>query len=221
RRRSRGRAWPAARCRRPRGAWRSTACRCCAGTSRGRSRPRRRRWRCPAGGRDGPRAPGAACGCARPRRDRDPGSAPATPPAWPGGPASARAGRRRGWWGARCSRVSRVVSRIERISFAHPSQAVLSAGVTTPERARSFGAPAAASAAHRPGYPTAAVAGALAPVAGGPLRLLDLAAGTRMLTQALVDRGEVTAVEPDAAMLAELRSGLPGVRALEGTAEAI
>jgi SAM-dependent methyltransferase len=113
------------------------------------------------------------------------------------------------------------VSRIERISFAHPSQAVRSAGVTTPERARSFGAAAAAYAAHRPGYPAAAVDWALAPVAGGPLRLLDLAAGTGKLTQALVDRGEVTAVEPDAAMLAELRSRLPGVRALEGTAEAI
>lgn len=93
--------------------------------------------------------------------------------------------------------------------------------MTTSSRARSFGAAAAAYAEHRPGYPAEAVEWALAPVAGAPLRLLDLAAGTGKLTEALLPRGEVTAVEPDPAMLAELQARLPGVEALEGSAEAI
>jgi SAM-dependent methyltransferase len=93
--------------------------------------------------------------------------------------------------------------------------------VTISSRARSFGAAAAAYAQHRPGYPDAAVDWALEPVAGGILRLLDLAAGTGKLTEALLPRGTVTAVEPDPAMLAELRARFPGVDALEGSAEAI
>jgi SAM-dependent methyltransferase len=93
--------------------------------------------------------------------------------------------------------------------------------VTTSSRARSFGTAAAAYAEHRPGYPAAAVDWVLAPVGGGRLRLLDLAAGTGKLTEALPARGEVTAVEPDPAMLAQLRARFPGVTALEGTAEAI
>ncbi|TWF77872.1 methyltransferase family protein [Pseudonocardia hierapolitana] len=93
--------------------------------------------------------------------------------------------------------------------------------MTSSSRARSFGAAAAAYAQHRPGYPAAAVDWALAPVAGGALRLLDLAAGTGKLTEGLITRGTVTAVEPDPAMLAQLRARFPGVDALEGSAEAI
>jgi SAM-dependent methyltransferase len=93
--------------------------------------------------------------------------------------------------------------------------------VTPSSRARSFGAAAAAYAEHRPGYPADAVDWALEQVAGGPLRLLDLAAGTGKLTEGLVARGAVTAVEPDPAMLAELRARFPGVDALEGSAESI
>jgi SAM-dependent methyltransferase len=68
------------------------------------------------------------------------------------------------------------------------------AGVT--ERARSFGAVAAAYAEHRPGYPAAAVAWALAPAPGSDV--LDLGAGTGKLTEALVGRPgvRVTAVDP-------------------------
>ena len=52
--------------------------------------------------------------------------------------------------------------------------------------------------------------------------MVDLGAGTGKLTAALVTLGaEVIAVEPDAAMLAELRAALPAVRALPGNAEAI
>ena len=52
--------------------------------------------------------------------------------------------------------------------------------------------------------------------------MLDLAAGTGKLTATLAGLGaEVTAVEPDPAMLAELRRRLPSVRALPGRAEEI
>ncbi|WP_344048314.1 class I SAM-dependent methyltransferase [Nocardioides panacihumi] len=84
----------------------------------------------------------------------------------------------------------------------------------------SFGAAAAAYAEHRPDYAPAAVRWALA-AAPGP-RVLDLGAGTGKLTQVLVAVGaDVTAVEPDAAMLAELRRRLPGVPAMTGRAEEI
>ncbi|MFB4302868.1 class I SAM-dependent methyltransferase [Actinomadura sp. NTSP31] len=93
-------------------------------------------------------------------------------------------------------------------------------------RASSFGGSAAAYARERPDYPDAAVTWALEPVAGTrPPRVLDLAAGTGKLTQVLlrngVEAGRLVAVEPDAAMLNELRRAVPGVRALEGGAEAI
>lgn len=62
---------------------------------------------------------------------------------------------------------------------------------------------------------------ALAPAGPAP-RVLDLGAGTGKLTATLVSIGaDVTALEPDPAMLAELRSALPGVRSLSGRAEAI
>jgi SAM-dependent methyltransferase len=84
----------------------------------------------------------------------------------------------------------------------------------------SFGAAAAAYAEHRPDYAKAAVHWALGP-APRP-RVLDLGAGTGKLTSTLVDLGaEVIAVEPDPAMLIELRRALPTVRALPGSAEAI
>ena len=102
--------------------------------------------------------------------------------------------------------------------------------------ASSFGAAAAAYAEHRPGYAEAAVRWAL----GGrePRRVLDLGAGTGKLTATLVGLGaEVTAVEPDPDMLAELRRNpifspkptlvfspkpaLSSVKALSGSAEEI
>jgi SAM-dependent methyltransferase len=92
------------------------------------------------------------------------------------------------------------------------------------KRGSSFGAVAAAYAEHRPDYPADAVRWCVAPtgrpVAG--LRVLDLGAGTGKLTALLAELGaDVTAVEPDEAMLAELRRQLPSVRALHGPAEAI
>jgi ubiquinone/menaquinone biosynthesis C-methylase UbiE len=86
--------------------------------------------------------------------------------------------------------------------------------------ASSFGAAAAAYAEHRPDYAQAAVRWALE-LAPGP-RVLDLGAGTGKLTATLVALGaEVIAVEPDSAMLTELRRALPAVGALPGSAEAI
>jgi SAM-dependent methyltransferase len=86
--------------------------------------------------------------------------------------------------------------------------------------ASSFGAAATAYARHRPDYARDAVRWALEPAAG--LRVLDLGAGTGKLTATLIAVGaDVTAVEPDPAMLAELRRALPEVRALPGSAEAV
>jgi SAM-dependent methyltransferase len=94
------------------------------------------------------------------------------------------------------------------------------AGDQQPAYASSFGAAAAAYAEHRPDYARDAVSWALR-AAPGP-RVLDLGAGTGKLTATLVELGaDVVAVEPDAAMLAELRRALPGVTSLPGRAEAI
>jgi SAM-dependent methyltransferase len=108
-------------------------------------------------------------------------------------------------------------------------------------RAASFGAAATDYAAHRPDYPVEAIRWAMAPVTDAakgtrpksqassarPLDVLDLGAGTGKLTAELAgmttEAGQlqVTAVEPDPQMLAELRRQLPAVRALAGQAEEI
>jgi SAM-dependent methyltransferase len=86
--------------------------------------------------------------------------------------------------------------------------------------ASSFGAAATAYAQHRPDYAQAAVRWALEPAPGS--RVLDLGAGTGKLTATMVAAGaDVTAVEPDLAMLTELRRALPAFCALPGSAEAI
>jgi SAM-dependent methyltransferase len=86
--------------------------------------------------------------------------------------------------------------------------------------ASSFGAAAGAYAEHRPDYAQDAVRWALELAPGR--RVLDLGAGTGKLTGVLsaLD-ADVVAVEPDPAMLSELRRSLPGVRAESGSAEAI
>ncbi|WP_026342776.1 class I SAM-dependent methyltransferase [Nocardia sp. BMG111209] len=84
----------------------------------------------------------------------------------------------------------------------------------------SFGSAAGAYAEHRPHYARAAVQWALQ-YAPGP-RVLDLGAGTGKLTATLLELGmNVVAVEPDPAMLTELRRAFPDVHALSGSAEAI
>ena len=91
-------------------------------------------------------------------------------------------------------------------------------------RGSSFGAVASSYAELRPDYPADAVRWCVAPTGRdiGALRVLDLGAGTGKLTAILTGLGaEVTAVEPDPAMLAELRRGLPSARARPGSAERI
>ena len=86
--------------------------------------------------------------------------------------------------------------------------------------ASSFGAAATAYAEHRPDYAQDAVRWVLESAPG--VRVLDLGAGTGKLTATLVAVGaDVTAVEPDPAMLTELRRALPEARAVPGSAEAI
>ncbi|MDR3035356.1 MAG: class I SAM-dependent methyltransferase [Kitasatospora sp.] len=89
-------------------------------------------------------------------------------------------------------------------------------------RSSSFGSQAAAYAEHRPDYAEAAVEWAVGPVRDrGRLRVLDMGAGTGKLTAMIARLASppdvsVVAVEPDPAMLAELRSSLPGVTAPPG-----
>jgi SAM-dependent methyltransferase len=87
----------------------------------------------------------------------------------------------------------------------------------------SFGAAAGAYAEHRPGYAEAAVRWALEPVLDHqPVRVADVGAGTGKLTATLVSLGaEITAVEPDPQMLAELRRAMPAVSSVPGSAEEI
>lgn len=90
------------------------------------------------------------------------------------------------------------------------------------ELARSFGAVAGVYESGRPGYPLETAQWVLEPIAT-PLRtarVVDLGAGTGKFTRVLRETGaDVVAVDPDAAMLAELRVRVPGVPTFQGTAE--
>ncbi|PFG43811.1 methyltransferase family protein [Isoptericola jiangsuensis] len=86
------------------------------------------------------------------------------------------------------------------------------------DRAASFTQGAEVYARVRPSYPAEAVSW-LVPERS---RVLDLAAGTGLLTRPLVDAGhDVVAVDPAPEMLAELATELPHVEAHQGTAESI
>lgn len=91
------------------------------------------------------------------------------------------------------------------------------------ERSRSFDSVAAEYERHRPEYPREALLWIAERLDLPPgRRVLDVGAGTGKLTRGLLALGlEVVAVEPGSSMLAELRQGLPGVEAQEGSAEAI
>jgi SAM-dependent methyltransferase len=92
-----------------------------------------------------------------------------------------------------------------------------------PTAARGFGSSAGAYERGRPSYPDGAVAHLAAELGLGPgVRVVDLAAGTGKLTRLLAEGGaEVVAVEPVTAMREALEQAVPGVEALDGTAEAI
>jgi SAM-dependent methyltransferase len=90
------------------------------------------------------------------------------------------------------------------------------------ELALTFGQEAAAYERGRPGYPDEAVEWILARAASGDARphVVDVGAGTGKFTASLAQRpAEVTAVEPDPAMRDRLAASLPGVTAVEGSAE--
>jgi SAM-dependent methyltransferase len=87
------------------------------------------------------------------------------------------------------------------------------------QRRTSFGSVAADYAALRPGYPADAVAFLLG---DRPLRVLDLGAGTGLLTDVLLAAGhEVVAVDLSEPMLEQLRVRLPRVATATGGAEAV
>jgi SAM-dependent methyltransferase len=75
----------------------------------------------------------------------------------------------------------------------------------------------------RPDFPAAALEWLRSDLALGPGRIaIDLGAGTGKFTRLLVQTGaDVTAIEPVAAMLARLKTDLPAVRTLPGTAQHI
>jgi SAM-dependent methyltransferase len=87
--------------------------------------------------------------------------------------------------------------------------------------ALSFGSAAATYDRHRPTYPPPAVHWALGSPPG-PLRVVDLGAGTGILTRVLIGLGhDVVPVEPDASMRARLSEVTPGVTPLDGSSESI
>lgn len=89
------------------------------------------------------------------------------------------------------------------------------------ERAVSFGAVAAAYEEFRPGYPEVLVDEILR-YAGRPIHTaLEIGAGTGKATRVLAGRGiAVTATDPDAAMLAEMRKHVPAaVESVRGAFE--
>ncbi len=90
---------------------------------------------------------------------------------------------------------------------------------TREARALSFGAAADIYDRSRPSYPAEAVRDV---VGAGPADVLDLGAGTGKLTRVLVAEGHrVVVAEPDAGMLAQLRSVLPGVETHQASAESL
>jgi SAM-dependent methyltransferase len=88
------------------------------------------------------------------------------------------------------------------------------------ERARSFGSVAAEYAVRRSSYPPELVP--FLTGGGGGRRVLDLGAGTGLLTELLVAAGhDVVAVDPSAAMLEQLAQRLPDVPLVVAGAEAL
>jgi SAM-dependent methyltransferase len=87
-------------------------------------------------------------------------------------------------------------------------------------QALSFGAAAAEYDRFRPSYPVEAVRWAVG--MPPPAKVVDLGAGTGKLTRVLRAAGyQVTPVEPDAGMRAQLGASTVGVTALAGFAEAV
>ncbi|MEH1017390.1 class I SAM-dependent methyltransferase [Micromonospora sp. CPCC 206060] len=92
--------------------------------------------------------------------------------------------------------------------------------MTDTTQALSFGTAAGDYDRFRPGYPALAVAWAVG--TDTPARVVDLGAGTGILSRALLGLGHTVApVEPDPGMRAQLDAATPGTTALAGSAEAV
>ncbi|WP_329105163.1 class I SAM-dependent methyltransferase [Micromonospora sp. NBC_01699] len=92
--------------------------------------------------------------------------------------------------------------------------------MTDLDQALSFGAAAQTYDRFRPAYPLAALTWAVD--AAEPVRVVDLAAGTGILTRQLLGLGHsVVPVEPDEGMRTQLAAATPGTTALAGSAEAV
>jgi len=90
------------------------------------------------------------------------------------------------------------------------------------QRGGSFGPAADLYDQVRPGYPVAAVEWALAPLGAGRWRILDIGAGTGIMTRLLVSLGhKPVAVEPDGRMRRRLAATTSAVEPLAGSAEAL
>ncbi|MEH1102872.1 class I SAM-dependent methyltransferase [Micromonospora sp. CPCC 205561] len=93
--------------------------------------------------------------------------------------------------------------------------------MTDPTHALSFGAAAGDYDRFRPRYPEAAVRWALDGL-DAPARVVDLGAGTGILTRGVLALGHhVVPVEPDPGMRAQLETATPGTPALAGSAESV
>jgi SAM-dependent methyltransferase len=89
------------------------------------------------------------------------------------------------------------------------------------DQALSFGTAASSYDRHRPSYPPEAVDWALGSPSGR-LRVVDLGAGTGILTRVIVGLGhDVVPVEPDEAMRAQLAASTRRVVPLAGSSESI
>jgi SAM-dependent methyltransferase len=89
------------------------------------------------------------------------------------------------------------------------------------ERASSFGPAAALYDRVRPGYPAAAVDWALGPLGAGRWQIIDVGAGTGIMTRLLLSLGHDTiAIEPDEQMRQRL-ADTTAARSLAGSAESM
>lgn len=103
------------------------------------------------------------------------------------------------------------------------SEPEVSKSRVSPAAAQGFAQNAADYERARPAYPAEAVSCIVGRARLSPgRRVVDLAAGTGKLTRVLTPSGaEVVAVEPVAAMRAELATAVPGVEVMDGTAESL
>ena len=89
-------------------------------------------------------------------------------------------------------------------------------------RASSFGPAAGLYDRVRPPYPPAAIEWALGPLGAPRARVIDLGAGTGIMTRLLLAQGlDVVAVEPDPQMRQVLADATPGIDVRAGSAESI